>query len=678
VLIVAAIGLAVAGRAEAGSRDILYGKVPDWVLSAPVPTANTTPAGGTVQVIYTDTQVRLGADSDDTFTAYRVKILSPAALALGKVTAAWNPSTDDLTVHKLTIYRDGQAIDVLSSTKFQILQREDNLDASMLDGQLTAVLQVPDVQVGDELEFAASLHHHDPVLTGASHGVLQLPATALPGAYRIRLLWPDSKKVAWRAIDLNGASPTEAGRQRDMTVTLVNPKAVLTPDGAPPRYSVHRILQYSSFSSWADVAHAFAPLFERAAQLAADSPVRAEAKKIASQTNDPNARVQAALKLVQERVRYVYVGLNGANYQPATADETWRRRFGDCKAKTVLLIALLRELGVQAEAVLVNSKQDDAAGDLLPTPDVFDHVLVRATIGTKSYWLDGTRLGQYFLSNLPPAPSRFVLPLRDGAVGLEEVPREAPTHPQLITVIDVDAGAGLTKPAQFKVSDIIRGDEAVVIRTQLSSLAPDDAERAEKAFWRQQMSWVEAGKVAWRYDEEQNMVVLTMSGDGKLDWDGDDAYGHGLDIYHAGQTPPNEMQRPKEQDQSAPWVTEFPSYKCWVTTIRLPPARPGWRWDYAAKPINLELGGVRYWRIADMRSGVVRTVMSRQTLLPEITAAQAKEVNDRLPSFDNKISRVFEEDSATEPSKHDTGGLPPPPGDGVDWSSPSAPCGPTS
>src|SRR5207245_7674926 len=36
---------------------------------------------------------------------------------------------------------------------------------------------------------------------------------------------------------------------------------------------------------------------------------------------------------------------------PASAETTWSRRFGDCKAKTALLLAILHEFGIEAEPV---------------------------------------------------------------------------------------------------------------------------------------------------------------------------------------------------------------------------------------------------------------------------------------------------------------------------------------
>lgn len=663
------------GHAEAASREVRYGPAPVWVTPAPKPTSATPADGAPVRVIYSDNQTRLGDDGDETYTAYRIKILTPAGLSLGNISAAWNPSSDNLTVHRLTIIRDGQVINVLSSTKFQIIQRENNLDYAMLDGQLTATLQTPGLQVGDEIEFAASLRRRDPTLGPRSYGVLQLPPTGLPGAYKLRLVWPNNKMVRWQATpDLGQFAPTDRSGQHELALELRDPSSVITADDAPERYNVRRLVEYSGFATWSEISKLLWPLFDKAATLAPNSPVRAEAKKIAAATSDPTARAEAALRLVEDRIRYVYVGLDGGNLRPASADETWNRRFGDCKAKTALLIALLRELGIDSEAVLVNSKGGDGINQRLPNPSLFDHVLVRATIGSQQYWLDGTRLGDRKLTALPPPVFRWGLPLRAGTADLEAVPAQAPTVPNIVEVMDVDASAGFAVPATFKVQEIYRGDDASVLHMQLSSLSPQDADRGQKALWRKMMDWVEPDTVSWRYDEGQSVLVMSMTGKGKPDWEGDDQNGRGLDIYHAGFTPPGERRRPKEQDQTAPWVMDFPSFRCTATTIRLPPATSKWQWDYAARPANARLGGKDYWRVASLKDGVMRTVMSVRTYLPEISAEQAEEVNERLPTFDNKISRVYQTTASNMTTHPGAAASAQDLEKPIDWSSPDAPC----
>ncbi len=676
--VLAVVLLAGAERAAGASHEVLYGPPPAWVKPPPAPTASATPAGAPVRIIYSDQQTRLDSGGDETYAAYRMKILTPQALSAGNIAATWNPSSDDLTVNVLKIFRGDTVIDVLATTKFQVIQRENNLDYNMLDGQLTATLQTPGLQVGDELEFAATIRRSDPVLGQRSTGFMQMPLASTLGAHRARLVWTDPKTVRWRASPDLGESPlSDTNGQHELIFELRDPKSVVIADGAPARVNMRRNIEFSGFSSWADVSNLFEPLFEQASRLAPDSPVREEAAKIAGATSDPVQRAEAALKLVQDKIRYVYVGLNGGNYRPASADETWARRFGDCKAKTVLLMTLLRELGVSSEAVLVNPEGGDGADERLPTPFAFDHVLVRATIGAKTYWLDGTRLGDEHLSTLPAPTFRWALPVRSGPVTLEAVPAEPLSLPQLIEVTTIDASAGFGVPAKVEVEEVLRGDGVFQMKSQLSGLSPEDAERAEKAYWRQQATWFEPGAVSWRYDEAQSLVVLKVTGQGRLDWDGDDQDGRSYQIPGAGFTPPNEFRRPAEQDQAAPWVTGFPRFRCWVTTIKLPATTSKWKWDYGSSPVNLRMGGVAYWRQASLQADVMRTVMSSNVYLPEITAAQAREVNSRLPSFDNKISTVFQRENTRAPVRgaaqaagpQSTSDAPP-----IDWTGPAPAC----
>jgi tetratricopeptide (TPR) repeat protein len=640
--------LATSGVAYAGSKDVQYGAAPAWVAPAPQPTQAASPEGAPVRVVYTDLQIRMTADGDESYSAFRLKILTPEGLPAANVAATWNPSTDDMVIHRLRLIRGGQVIDVLAENKFEVIQRENNLENNMLDGQLTAALQVPGVEVGDELEFAATVRRRETVFANRSHGFAQLPLVGTQGAHRVRLLWAGDKKLKWSGTsDLGKLAVNDRGGDHELDYELKAPAGVVLADGAPARFNIRRLIEFSEFGDWSEVAGLMAPLFDKAGQLAPDSPIRTEAARIAKANVDPEARARAALQLVQDRIRYVYVGLDGGNYRPASADDTWKRRFGDCKAKTVLLMALLRELGIQSEAVLVNSKGADGADARLPTPAIFDHVLVRTTIDGKTYWLDGTRLGDRRLSAALQVPSRWVLPVKSAAAKLEAVSEEPRTLPQSSTVVDIDATAGADKPAKVFIEQVNRTEEAPAMRAALASLSREDADRQLKAYWRQGESWLQPSSVTWRYDDLQQALILTVRGDGKMEWEGDVKEGRRLDVMGAGFSPPDEMHRPAEQDQQAPWAVEkFPTFKRWTTIIRLPPATAKKQWYLYDDPVDVKLGGISYHREAELDGGVVRSTMSIRDYLPEISPAQAKEVNDKLPTFNNKISRVYEDSAA--------------------------------
>jgi hypothetical protein len=629
---------------------VQFAQAPAWTLAAPAPAATGKPApdGGAVRVVYSDSQTRIGSKGTERYFAYRIKVLKPEGLTVGNVGLAWNPVAGVLTVHRLNIIRDTGVIDVLKSTRFQVLQRESGLERAMLDGQLTAAIQAPGLQVGDELEFAATIQSQDPTIGDHAYGTAQLPAIGQPGAFRARLIWPASRRLNWKATsDLADMVPKTSGDQTELLYEIADPKSAMMTDNAPRRLNLRRQIEYSDYGSWAELSQQMWSLYDKAATLEADSPLRHEAAKIAAATPDPAARAMAALRLVQDQVRYVYVGLNGGNFRPATADETWKRRFGDCKAKTALLLSLLRELGVPAEAALVNAEDGDGIDERLPNPGVFDHVLVHVTIGAKSCWLDGARLGDLSLANLPSPAFRWALPLRARDAALVGVPLEPAQHPQLIEIVEIDASAGFDRPAKISVQQFLRGDEILGYRTGLSSLPQEGADQALKDYWRQNAGWIRPETVAWRYDERHAALVFSMTGEAKPDWEGNPKDGRSLVIPGAGFNPPSELTRPKEQDQEAPWTTEFPRFRCWVTTIRLPTDAALWTWRYRSDPVDQKLGGVAYWRTADLRDSVMRTVMSKRVYLPEISASRAVEANAAIPGFNKKMSQVFQVPATT-------------------------------
>ena len=178
--------------------------------------------------------------------------------------------------------------------------------------------------------------------------------------------------------------------------------------------------------------------------------------------------------------------------------------------------------------------------------------------------------------------------------------------------------------------------------------------------------------MSWRYDENSAALILVGEGTQPQDWEGTDLTGHSLAISGAGFSPPSELKRPKDQDQTAPWLTDFPRFRCWVTTIRLPASKPGWYWTYRSKPVDRTLGGVAYSRRAGLSNNVMRTVMSRQSYLPEITAESARELNAAIDGFDNAVSEVEQEAGAQSSAFADPSEVPF--SDGTDWTASDAPC----
>jgi len=166
--------------AFAATDQVTHGPLPTWVEPTAL-MAVPADASGMVFIRRQDVAVHLDQRGQQEYNNLRIKILHSNALQMGNIALNWNPAAGSPVVHAIAIYRGSEVIDVLKKTSFEVLRREDQLEAARLNGVLTAVLRVPDLRVGDELEVSYTTPTGDPTLGVNVSGVLFLQGSPAPG-----------------------------------------------------------------------------------------------------------------------------------------------------------------------------------------------------------------------------------------------------------------------------------------------------------------------------------------------------------------------------------------------------------------------------------------------------------------------------------------------------------------
>ncbi len=463
--------VALAAPAAAADKPIIAPS-PAWVRAIVLPPTPKTDEAA-IRLMLQDEQVLFEPGRRTVYSRTAIQLQTPQGLAAGNISLPWRPDVDVLSVHAVLIHRGDKVIDVLASGQtFTVVRREANLENASLDGVLTANIQPEGLEVGDILDVAISLSSSDPVLKG--HGEQMAGAwNVLPIARaRLRMQWPASMPIRVRSADAAAALKTVT-RDGVSSVELASDGTIpiMPPKGAPMRYQIGRLVEASDFASWSQLAALMAPLYAKAAVLPSVGPLQGEVARIKALSADPAVRAEAALALVQDRVRYAFRGMDGGNYVPADAEVTWSKRFGDCKGKTALLLGLLNALGIEAEAVLVNTAGGgDGLDAHLPMATWFNHVLVRATIAGRTYWMDGTRTGDKTLDRLRTPPFGWGLPLAAANSTLVRMVPVALDEPDEVLSIRIDATGGLTVPAPTKIERLTRGDGSLAMNAWLSNV----------------------------------------------------------------------------------------------------------------------------------------------------------------------------------------------------------------
>jgi tetratricopeptide (TPR) repeat protein/transglutaminase-like putative cysteine protease len=613
-----------AGCAIAADQPV-YGPVPAWVRQVPIPKPDVAQQGAAFERLLEDDQAFYGLDGDQFYAERAVRIGSSEGLqGAGNLSLNWDPQTETLTIHRLNIIREGQVIDVLAKgQKFLVLRRENNLELAMLDGTLTATIQPEDLRVGDVVDLAFTRKRRDPVFQGRSEGFVDMGRPGVIGRMHMREVWPSSKPIRWQASEGLGTpklvrSPDEV----DLEFDEIGAEAPKPPVGAPARFSYLAELEVSQFSTWADVSTLMAPLYRKAATLSPTSPLRAEIDKIKAATADPKARAAAALRLVQDQTRYVFLGMNFGGYIPADADVTWTRRFGDCKGKTALLLALLQGLGIDAEPALVDSSGGDGLDERLPMLALFDHVLVRARIGGATYWLDGTRLGDRSLDDLKPPPFRWALPVQDAGGALERIDQPPLAEPEVDGSMSLDDSAGLDAPAPAHLEYVLRGDPAIALNLRLKGMTRADAVQALRQTWTRSYPWITIQQVDFTYDDDRAQLRLVMDGTAKLDWR-ENGPVREFEVPESLLGRKVSFKREPGPHQDAPYAIAHPQYIRWRESIVLPKGMTGFTLP-GSVDVDKVIGSVAYRRTTRIENGTVLMESSQRTLAAEFPASEAE------------------------------------------------------
>ncbi len=200
----------------------------------------------------------------------------------------------------------------------------------------------------------------------------------------------------WHNMELDG-SKTDEGKSIVYHWEVENLKPVKKEAYGPPSIEILPMLLISpsdflvenisgSMSSWKDFGQFIYSLFEGKDQL--PDEVTAEIRERIAGISDTKEKVEILYRFLQEKMRYVSVQLGIGGWQPFDANYVAKNSYGDCKALTNYMMALLKKAGITSHPVLIKNGSLNYQITKDFTNPSFNHVILY--VPEIDYWLECT------------------------------------------------------------------------------------------------------------------------------------------------------------------------------------------------------------------------------------------------------------------------------------------------
>ncbi len=164
---------------------------------------------------------------------------------------------------------------------------------------------------------------------------------------------------------------------------------------------------------------------------------RTEVLALVEGIEDPIERARLVYKYFQESTRYVSVQLGIGGWRSYPASYVAENGYGDCKALTTYLRALLEAAGVESQPALIQSNPAGSSVEQEFPNNEFNHVILMVPMEADTLWLEATSqiipFGQIGMSN----EDRYALAVSQQGGALVRTPMSAPQDNKRIRTAEV-------------------------------------------------------------------------------------------------------------------------------------------------------------------------------------------------------------------------------------------------
>ncbi|MEX6686662.1 DUF3857 domain-containing protein [Danxiaibacter flavus] len=525
-----------------------------------------------------------------------------------EVSVTFAPAYENVSFHEITIWREGKVVSTLSKEQIKIAEEESDASSYQYNGTKRTYVLLKDVRKDDRIEVAYSVKGFNPVFSGKYESEFYFVKTTEICNYFRTVIAPKGRTFYFKYFD-HAPAPVESDQGNDHIYQWDNPELKLyeSENNTPGWYYGYPYASMTEYSNWKDVADWGLQTFKNY-----DYNISGALKEKIAQWNketagDQDAFIEKALQFVQNQVRYLGLEMGENTHKPHSPDEVFKNRFGDCKDKSLLLTAILKQQNISAYVVLVNTNMRSKLTESAPGATQFNHAIVAIERSDDLYiYVDPTFTHQMgSIANIYVPAFEWGLMLRKGTNDLSRVVQGGITSTAVKETFYITAkGKG---ESRMEVQSEYKGGAADDMRSTFSENSFRDLEDSYVKYYAKSYEGIKQTNEFKIVDDSlANKLTINKYYTIPQMWTTE----NGVDKFNVTSFPIyNSLPNPTTLTTDVPQVLEFPLNIQHTLSLNMPSE---WSFDY--DPVRISTDSYEFVFLPSVVGNKIELVYSLKTL----------------------------------------------------------------
>ena len=355
-----------------------------------IPTPSVYPDEGAV-ILLDEGDLDIFQSDNSNYTVLKrhrlVRLFDERGYRYANVTIPYSGLTEIKNINARTISPNGKITPLHKKQIFDITLYPDFIFYSDIKAKR---FTLPAVEKGCIIEYtweAISKHH-----SYRDQWIFQHEIPVMISRYTIKApaLWD----VNWKSNGLDIKPQVEgplAGDKKKYLWEVMDLPALIPEAGMPPVRRSAVSLQFSpvEMKKWQDVAQWYRSLIVD--RIQANKDIVDFTIRLTRDCLSDREKLKKIYEFVRDKIRYIAIEIGIGGYQPHFAADVFSNRYGDCKDKVTLIMAMASSVGLKVDPVIISTYQNGKVDTVVASPVHFNHVIARAVLADEEeMWMDAT------------------------------------------------------------------------------------------------------------------------------------------------------------------------------------------------------------------------------------------------------------------------------------------------